>query len=493
MKRTVFNLTTSALVVGLTMVACAAQSDAMRRRGPFVKANARTDVQAADHHEQAIRAIHQGQLAQALARMEQAVALSPRDAGYRLLLADIYMKSGRFDSARATFADVLELDPGHVRAGLGFALMQIALGRPQAAVPQLEALERRASSADVGLAFALAGLPERAIAILEPAARSFDATPRLRQNLALSLALAGDWARARAIASQDISPADLGPRMVQWAALAHPDAAPTRVAALIGVNPVSDPGQPVRLALAPAATPAAVATAPQAVVAEAERSQSTENPASISVNVAAAIPLLPPVAAPAAPAAPLGPVPVEAAAAIPTLPATSAPTAPVASAEARSHYLPTPAPAPQRTEEENRYAAAARTLITPNPVVVRSAAVALPPAPLLRRQPPAIRSGNSRFVVQLGAYDSEGVAENGWRRLQRRFGFDGRVPLTMAFSHGGRTFHRVAIGSFASQADAIQMCRSIKARGGACFVRTNAGDASVRWAARYARSRAGNA
>ena len=44
--------------------------------------------------------LQQGQLAPAQTAMEQAVALSPRDAGYRQLLADIYLKQGRFASAR---------------------------------------------------------------------------------------------------------------------------------------------------------------------------------------------------------------------------------------------------------------------------------------------------------------------------------------------------------------------------------------------------------
>src|SRR5690606_34732462 len=84
------------------------------------------------------------------------------------------------------------------------------------------------------------------------------ATPRLRQNLALSYALAGDWQRARTVAAQDVSPADLGPRLQGWAALASPDGASRQVASLIGVDPVADPGQPIRVALAPS-TPEPVA------------------------------------------------------------------------------------------------------------------------------------------------------------------------------------------------------------------------------------------
>ncbi len=152
MNRTAFKFAASSAILAMTMVACTAQSEAMRRLGPVSAGGSSTDRQAAQFHEQGRRALQQGQLAQALDAMENAVAVSPRDAGYRLLLADIYMKSGRFEAARATFADVLELDSSNVRAGLSLALMQVALGRPQAAVAQLDALEGRAAPADLGLA-----------------------------------------------------------------------------------------------------------------------------------------------------------------------------------------------------------------------------------------------------------------------------------------------------------------------------------------------------
>jgi D-alanyl-D-alanine carboxypeptidase len=487
MSKTVFKIAASTLVVSLTMVACAAQSEAMRRRNQ-AQAAATPAAQAATLHEQAMRSIRQGQIGQALAAMENAVALSPRDAGYRLMLADIYMKSGRFESARATYADVLELNPGQVRATLSFALMHIALGRPQAAVAHLDEIEGRAAPADVGLAYALAGLPERAIEILAPAARELDATPRLRQNLALSYALAGDWRRARTIAAQDISPADLAARLQHWAAFAHPDAAgATRVASLLGVTPGQDPGQPVRLAL-DASAPAPVAPAP-VHTADIAPAAAVPVPA-VPIRTAEMAPVRTAplsdfgvsssVAAPAA-AAPPSPAP---------LPAVRAPAA-----EAPSYYLPAPTPAPapaERSVEEVRYAAAAQTLTRPTPAVVRTASVTLP-APVFRREAPSVRPGNSRFVVQLGAYNDEAVAEAGWVQLSRRFGLSGYAPLTMTFALNGRTMHRLSIAGFAAQTDAARLCRSIKARGGACFVRANAGDASVRWTARYARARARSA
>ena len=62
-----------------------------------------------------------GHLAEGLGYAERAVELSPRDVGYRMLLADLYLKNGRFQSAETTFGDVVSLDPSPTptRAGCG--------------------------------------------------------------------------------------------------------------------------------------------------------------------------------------------------------------------------------------------------------------------------------------------------------------------------------------------------------------------------------------
>ena len=463
MNKTAFKIAASTLIVSLTMVATTAQSEAMRRLGNARRATT-PEQQAVQLHQQALQQLQQGQLSQALDSMENAVALSPRDAGYRMLLAEIYMKSGRFESARATFADVVELNPSNTRAALSLALMEIAVSRPQAAVAQLDELTGRAAPGDIGLAYALAGMPERAIEILEPVARSHEATPRLRQNLALSYALAGDWRRARIVASQDISPADLGPRLQQWAAMARPDVQTNRVAALLNVSPVADAGQPVRLALV---APTEAPTEAAAVAMAAAPAESETYAAVTAVDIPAST-------AEAAPA----PVP------------TIDVPAPVM-AETRPSYLPAPEAPPVRTEEEVRYAAAAEAITRPDPAVVRTASVALPAPPAFSRQAPraTVRDGNSRFVVQLGAFSNEGNAERAWQQAERQFALGDRAPMTTTIAINGRTLHRVSVAGFASQGDAARMCQSIRARGGACFVRANAGDASVRWAARYAQGR----
>jgi hypothetical protein len=88
-------------------------------------------------------------------------------------------------------------------------------------------------------------------------------------------------------------------------------------------------------------------------------------------------------------------------------------------------------------------------------------------------------------VVQLGAFRSEANAERGWQQVSARYGLTGRRPLTTTFRHGGETLHRVSVSGFATNADAQRLCGQIRGNGGVCFVRTSAGDASIRWAARY--------
>jgi Flp pilus assembly protein TadD len=470
MTRIVFKAAASTAIMSMTLGGFSAQSDAMRRLDEPARATSRTDRQAEQFHATAARALQQGQLATAQTAMEQAVALSPRDSGYRGLLADIYLKQGRFASARATYGDVLELDPSNSHAALSVALIQIAEGNPRAAVSRLENLEGRAPAADLGLAFALAGRADHAVEILEAAARSPGATARTRQNLALAYAMSGDWRRARAVAAQDVSPDELPARLQQWAAFTRPGASNTRIASLLGVTQIQDPGQPVRLALAPASA------APTEAYAEATP-----------------VPLQTP-EAPAAVAA----APVQVAEARPAeAPAFWVPTA-------QSYQAPPEAPveqgavstepAPPPPEVRIQYASAARSLVAPEPALIRAAMVNRVPAPAFQRARPrvAIENGSAPIVVQIGAFASEANAERAWVQAAADYGLEGRRPLTTTIQINGRTLNRVSVSGFASAGDAQRLCGQIRSQGGTCFVRANAGDASIRWAARYANPRQRN-
>ena len=213
MNSKLFRFAASSIVLGATMIGCKPSADQLYRPVASSAKAAKADEQAFKYYNAAQEKLAEGELAEALAAMENAVALSPRDAGYRMGLAELYMKSGRFHSAETTLQDVLELNPSDGRAGISLALAQLAQGRGGAAVAQLNSLEGQVGASDLGLAYALAGETVRALELLEPAARSPEATPRVRQNLALAYALAGDWKKARITAAQDISPAQLNSRL----------------------------------------------------------------------------------------------------------------------------------------------------------------------------------------------------------------------------------------------------------------------------------------
>jgi D-alanyl-D-alanine carboxypeptidase len=513
MNRTAFKIAASTVMVAMTMTSVAAPSGAVRRNGQ-VRANGPSDREARQFYDQASRALQQGNLQLATSLMERAVSASPRDVGYRMLLGDAYLRSGRFTSARATYAEAVELDPSNTRAALSVALIHIAQGRSAAAVGILDNIASRAPAADVGLAYALAGRAERAVDLLESAARSPMATPRTRQNLALAHAFAGDWSRARAIAAQDISPSDVDARMAQWAQMTRPGAGAVQVASLLGVSPGHDPGRPVQVALG--------ATEP--VVPGADAVQVAEAPVPSRADFAPAVPVATATEVATADARPdeapafWAPPENYQAEALAEAPATQTPAPSPRVVRLRPHAVAVRQPEPVEQladDSELAVAAAAETgapvfQSTPEPSqasAVQRVPVASAAAPRARRAAyiraaaisplprssfrigDEVRSGRAPVVVQLGAFRSEANAERGWQQVSARYGLDGRRPLTTTFNHGGRTLHRVSVAGFASDADARRLCEQIRSHGGYCFVRAAAGDASIRWAARYTNPR----
>lgn len=506
MNRFASKFAASTMVLAITMVGC--HSDSV-----VASASAATEERAFQQAErlaaQARESLQRGDAARALGLAERAVELSPRDAGYRMLLADLYLRNGRFGSAETSYDDVLSIDPSNVRAGLSIALSQIAQGRSGDALVQLEQLGGSAPAGDLGLAFALAGQPQRAIEILEPAARAPDADGRTRQNLALAHALAGDWQNARTVAAQDVSPAELGERLRQWASLAQPSAGHSAVATLLGVTPASDPGQPVRLALSqPQAEPVAYAAAEPAAVPAPEPQVEVAGvggPVEAPVQVAEApvAPVREPIQYAEAPVIPAPAPVVEAPAPAPQQPVRTAawwPSPAQSAAPAPAEAAPAPVQAAPAAPEV-RYAAAMRSLSAPSPVVSRAPATAARAArPTFRPSPvnrvaavtariPRLGSGTGRFVVQLGAFADARNAERAWAQASRRFGFASAEPRTARVTIGGRTLTRVSIAGFSNRVDASRLCASIRSRGGSCFVRAAAGDSPVRWASAASRAR----
>ncbi len=416
----------SALLLGGTMVGCAANGGGMASASD--RSEALASKGAARDAGKAQTALARREEPVAIGYAEGAVALRPQSAEYRMLLGQSYLQGGRFASASRAFADTLLLSPTNGKAALNLALAQVATGDWQAARQTLAAHAAIIPAPDRGLALSLAGDTAGGIALLTEVARSPATNAKVRQNLALSFALAGRWQEARVVAAADMAPADVDARLEQWAMFAQPATASDQVASLLGVRAVADAGQPVALALnAPApVTPGGSAQALAAV-----------DPGIVPTDAV-------PVEVAAAPAAGFSKV-------------SFGPRQEVVQALPAMMLRPQGGP----VKVASAHASSGRAMA--------SAAYRLK-APT-----------TGQWYVQLGAFDNAGVARDAWGRAAKRFAvLAGYTPNGMTFKADGEDFYRLSVGGF-SRSAADAMCRQYRAKGGACFVRQGAGDAMAQW------------
>jgi cell division septation protein DedD len=247
--------------------------------------------------------------------------------------------------------------------------------------------------------------------------------------------------------------------------MAQPHESWDQVAALLGVTPGADEGQPARLALAPRPDDGTA-------FAAAEPAPQPAAPAATDLALG-------------------GPAPEAAPEAL-----VEAAPQPAAWASASAEPTAYPLSEPAQAEEETRpvYAAAVESLVTPQAGIVHASAPKFRQAPTFERAAPkarpAVRAalaapGAGRFVVQLGAFGSAAGVERAWASAYKRYGFTAHTPLSTTLKLRGGTFHRLSVAGFQSRGDATSACQKVKAKGGVCFVRAVAGDAPVRWASRY--------
>ncbi|GAA4717351.1 SPOR domain-containing protein [Sphingomonas lutea] len=389
----------------------------------------------------ALTALSSGDVGTAINYAEKAVEKTPDDAGFRALLGNSYFAAGRFASAEAAYRDSLTIYAQQPQVLLKLALSQVALGKTDQAVSFLHSAQGMLDPADYGLALALAGRPSDAVSILDASARLQNADARVRQNLALAYALSGNWSQARIVAAQDVSADKLDARIQEWIRLANPAKPHDQVAALTGVVPAAvDAGQPVRLALRPTAT--RTAEAPKKA-----------DPAFVAASA---------------------PQQVAAAESAPTF-VPPPPPPPVVEA-------PPPPPPPALVPEFVAASAPEAVYTAPLPPAKPVARKASAP---VRKTSAVLRSGGSKAVVQLGSYRSPEQVSAGWATLTRRYpALKSYLPMRARFDSPKGTFWRLSIQGFGSQSEAQARCQVLKSRGGACFVRTVAGDAPVRMASR---------
>ena len=377
----------------------------------------------------------------AIGYAEQAAEASPKEWAVRTLLGNTYFAAGRFASAEGAYRDSLSLSPNQPQVILKLALVQIAQGRNSDALALLNGTRNAVDPSDYGLALALAGQPAEAVAILTENARQPGADAQVRQNLALALALAGDWTNAKIVASQDLSPELVDQRIAQWMTFTKPNSASSQVAALTGVTPdAGDPGQPVRLALTAAVPTQAVA---QAQPVEAAPVQVAEAAPIETISVAPASQQA--FAEAVAPA----PLPAAIADTLSPQPAFVAPIAP-------------------KAKRSLAFAATAKS----GNRLMRTAALKRP-------------SGNSGAVVQLGAYGSPERVSYAWDKAAKRYAaLRAYTPMSAKFASGKGTVYRLSVKGFDSVREAQGLCNALKQAGTPCFVRSVAGDTPVRYASR---------
>lgn len=447
--------TRSKLVIGLSALAAGSTLAAGIATQGFALSAFASDApnakKAAQEADAARKAIAKRKGGEAVAHAELAVANDPQNGDYRALLGQSYLLAGRFASANQALNDALTLNPGNGSVALNLVLAKIAGGDWAGAREMLNSHQDTIPASDRGLAYALAGDPVTAVQILEPAARADDATAKTRQNLALALALSGRWSEAKQVASVDVSPDQLGPRMMQWLTFARPTNAYDQVASLLGVTPVADSGQPQRLALAQ-----------QNVMLAAAATQPVQTPAQDPVDT-----YMPGVPAGAA-AVTAEAAPVAVAEAAPVL----AEAAPVAGTNAGVVFGPRAEVVQSVPAAAVRVPAATASVSVRAPKLIEKTSAAAP----------AAKPAKGNFYVQLGAYVSPAVARDAWNRMDDRVAaLSGQTPYGAKVSTKAGSFYRLSVGGYdRSGADAL--CRQVKAGGQTCFVRSGAGDALAEWA-----------
>jgi len=404
--------------------------------GCATQAAPRADLSA----NRATAALAKGKTQDAIAHAEAAVQAEPRNAAYRATLGSAYLDAGRFASAETTFDDAMKLGDSSARTALSLVLALEGQGKYDQAAAQLQDSQGQIAPSDLGLAYALAGRPDRAVQVLTDAIRAGDNTAKTRQNLAYSYALAGQWSQARLMAAQDVPSNKVGDRMEEWAQMAQPEAWQARVAAMVGAPVgVLDAGQPVHLALGN--NPGVEQLASEATAAAHE-------------------------------------APVE-------LAAVSAPIAPQAQASARASELPAVAqPAPQLAVAApppvktaapsdfktafSPYAPAAPTRSPAPQPVVQTAALHRTPAPKPVHAA-EIKPASGTHLIQLGSFASEEGARRAWAIYAKHYPqlASHRMVLTQAVV-GGKRYWRVSAGGF-GLASSQAMCGRVKSAGQGCF------------------------
>ncbi len=239
-KRYYLVLFTALLCGSLAISGCATGSGSTR------DSTARLDQSEAASSLRLARATRAaGDLASAINLYRNVVALKPKDAAVLVELGDTLTEAGSLDDAIGVYGRVSEDSPERLGALIGLSSVYLRLNEPSKALDDanlagaiapgdIRVLNRRGVALDkllrhseaqecyrailvskprsvsarnnLALSLALTRQFGEAITILTPMARSSDASPQIRQNLAFIYGLKGDNENAAALSRMDLSP-----------------------------------------------------------------------------------------------------------------------------------------------------------------------------------------------------------------------------------------------------------------------------------------------
>jgi Flp pilus assembly protein TadD len=164
----------------------------------------------------------------AMEAYQRALALEPDAPAALLGLGRLDLSHGKAEDAGRCFTRLLASDPNNQMAlnNLGVALD--LSGRHEAAQQVYGKLLRlapgdRAASINLAVSLSLSGQAGRSVAMLRGLATGPDATPRLRQDLAMALTLSGSRREAEKLLLTDLSPRDTAAALAGYQALDAPN------------------------------------------------------------------------------------------------------------------------------------------------------------------------------------------------------------------------------------------------------------------------------
>lgn len=122
-----------------------------------------------------------------------------------------------------------------------------------------------------------------------------------------------------------------------------------------------------------------------------------------------------------------------------------------------------PAPRPASVAARAQAAPAAPAV---EAAVAEAVTEAPAPAPV---QQASVASGAP--LVQIGAFDSDAIANGEWNRISGRFSslFAGKSPVVQSTQRNGRTFYRLRVAGFETRDEARRFCAALLAEGTDCY------------------------